>query len=249
MINRSLQALRHGLFLLRNSGKVGFVPKVKLMNEPPARKGFIEQEQFEPLLHVLPSYLQPLISFMYYTGVRKGEALSIDWNQVDVAGGAIFLDGTQTKNGEPRVVPLPSDVLAALRDIKHKHGKVFDGSNLRPAWETACAAVGLGARVELKSKAGHVWHKYSGLRLHDLRRSAVRNLIRAGASEKVTMDISGHRTAEVFRRYNISSTNDVLGAMRLVEVAAAKKLLRPRRKGKLSVQSVRVARRKMAQHA
>src|SRR5271169_601356 len=72
MINRSLQALRHGLFLLRNSGKVGFVPKVKLMNEPPARKGFIEQEQFEPLLHVLPSYLQPLISFMYYTGVRKG---------------------------------------------------------------------------------------------------------------------------------------------------------------------------------
>src|SRR5208282_2917066 len=110
MINRSLQALRHGLFLLRDSGKLGFVPKVKLMDEPPARKGFIEQEQFEPLLRTLPTYLQPLISFMYYTGVRKGEALSIEWSQVDVAGGAIFLDGTQTKNGEPRVVPLPREV-------------------------------------------------------------------------------------------------------------------------------------------
>jgi integrase len=176
--------------------------------------------------------------------VRKGEALSIEWSQVDVAGGAIFLDGTQTKNGEPRVVPLPSEVMAALREITPKHGKVFDGSNLRTEWEMACAAVGLGTRVKIKGPAGYSWHKYSGLRLHDLRRSAVRNLIRAGASEKVTMDISGHKTAEVFRRYNISSTNDVLGAMRLVEVAAAKKMLQPARKGKLSVQSVRLTRRK-----
>src|SRR5882672_941988 len=84
MINRSLQALRRGLNLLREYGKIVVVPKVKLLKEPPARKGWVEQQKFEELLVALPTYLRPLIAFMYYTGVRKGEALSIDWSQVDI---------------------------------------------------------------------------------------------------------------------------------------------------------------------
>jgi len=72
---------------------------------------------------------------MYYTGVRKGEALSIDWSQVDIDARTITLDEAQTKNDEPRVLPLPSEVIAALRDVDPKHGKVFDGTNLRTEWK------------------------------------------------------------------------------------------------------------------
>jgi len=114
-------------------------------------------------------------------------------------------------------------VIDLLRGIEPKRGKVFDATNLRVEWERACSACELGTRTEIKPKGdddGYKWHKYKGLRLHDLRRSAVRNLIRAGVSQKVAMDISGHKTVNVFQRYNITSIDDVLAAMRLVETAS-----------------------------
>jgi integrase len=244
MINRSLQALRRGLNILREDGKVAVVPKIRLLKEPKARKGFLEQQKFEELLAALPGYLRPLIALLYWTGVRLGEALQIEWSQVDLSTRTIWLEDEQTKGEEPRVLPLPSVVVAMLHQIEPKTGNVFDGSNLRTEWETTCAAVGLGTRVKVKGASGYTWHKYTGLRLHDMRRSAVRNLVRAGVSQKVAMDISGHKTVDVFLRYNITSTTDVLAAMRQVEVAAAKALPAKKRvgralKGKLSVQSGR----------
>jgi hypothetical protein len=122
-----------------------------------------------------------------------------------------------------------------LRGIEPKSGKVFDGSNLRTEWETACAAVGLGERVLVKTEherndreepriVRNKWYRYRGLIVHDLRRSAVRNLRLAGVAENVAMKISGHKTRAVFDRYNIVSTDDVRAAMRLTETSAAKAL-------------------------
>jgi hypothetical protein len=112
-----------------------------------------------------------------------------------------------------------------LDEMKTKTGRVFDGTNLRTEWARACAAVGLGTIQEMKSERPK-WRRYNGLIVHDLRRSAVRNLVNAGVPEKVAMRISGHKTRAVFDRYHIVSTEDVTEAMRLVDVANAKTLPR-----------------------
>ncbi len=94
---------------------------------------------------------------------------------------------------------------------------MFDDENLRLDWAKACTAVGLGKMEEQKSKAGNVWQKYSGLIIHDLRRSAIRNMVAAGNPENWCMSISGHKTASVFRRYAIVSTADITTSVQRVE--------------------------------
>ena len=178
------------------------------------RKCFLQREQFDSLLSHIPAKTKPLITFLYYCGVRVGEALQITWEQVDLERAVIRLEGEQTKNADPRTVPLPDVLVGMLEPVEAKSGAVFDGANLRKVWQSACAAARLGTLTEVEGKADP---RYNGLLVHDLRRSAIRNLVRAGVNERVAMSISGHKTRSVFDRYNIVDEEDVVEAMRKVQ--------------------------------
>jgi hypothetical protein len=98
---------------------------------------------------------------------------------------------------------------------------VFDGMNLGEEWITACAACGLGRKITVEGKKRDPCD--DGPRLHDLRRSAVRNLINPGVRERVAMQITGHKTRSVFDRDDIASLVDVTNRCRTVEAASVAK--------------------------
>jgi integrase len=216
-VNNSLALLRRMLRIGYEDGKLSSVPVIRLLKANPARKGFVAHEKFEELIEHLPLHLRPLITFLYWCGVRLGEALQITWDQVDLDAALIRLEDEQTKSGEARTIPLPDVLVGMLKTVEVREDNVFDKTNLRKAWAKACVAVGLGT-LEPVDKSGN--RRYNGLIVHDLRRSAIRNLRKAGVPESVAMKISGHKTRAVFERYNIVDTEDLVTAMKRAEYSA-----------------------------
>jgi integrase len=221
-INNSLSLLRRMLHLAKKHYNLPFVAPIDLLRPPPPRKGFLSVADFNRLLAALPSNLRPLVTFLYYSGARKGEACAIRRDQIDLKRALVTLDAEQTKTDEARVIPLPDVLVDALRRRKEHewpaNGLAFDSSNLRKCWEKACDETSLGKITPLKGKN---YYLFTGLMLHDLRRSGARNLRKAGVPEGVCMAITGHKDRSVFERYNIVDTEDVQDAIRRLERSAA----------------------------
>ena len=178
------------------------------------------------MLQHLPLEIQPVIEFAYITGWRiASEVLPLEWRQVDFTAGDVRLDPGTTKNGEGRVFPFTAGMRALLERLHAQHvalrrnGRVEPhvfvrlvaegrGGPLAPrpivsfnkAWKAACAKAGCPGRLP-----------------HDLRCTAVRNLVRAGIPERVAMGLSGHKTRSVFERYNIVSGGDLREAARRLD--------------------------------
>ncbi len=216
-INRELALLRRAFNLGRMATppKVGVVPFIPMLAENNVRKGFFEYEAFLALRLALPEEIRPVITFAYYTGCRKGEILGLRWAQVDLAERVVRLEPGETKNGEARTIPLVADLYEVLKLQKETREHYFPKSpwvfsragepilEFKNAWESACKAAGL---VDESGEPAKLFH--------DLRRTGVRNLVRAGVPERVAMMISGHKTRSVFDRYNIVSESDLKDAAR-----------------------------------
>ena len=208
-IRRNLVMLRSMMNLGRKEGKLQLadVPHFPMPRDSSPRTGFVNPDVFAKLLAELPPNLRPLITFIYHTGCRKGAALKIKWSMVNKDCTEIVLPSSIMKSREPLTLPLVgglSEVSQVLRKMFRNDGEVFDATNLRVAWNKACHKLGLGVYEKLL---------YKGLTIHDLRRSAARNLIRSGVSRGVAMRITGHKTEAVFERYNITETADVRDAL------------------------------------
>lgn len=215
-INRELALLKRMYTLAMKDGKLFVRPRIEMLPEHNARQGFFEPADIDRLIEHLPAHLQGLVRFMALTGWRKGEALSREWRHVDLDAGTIRLEPGETKNRAGRVVAFDDeDCLPALRDLlveqRDSRDRLRVAGTMTPfvfhrpngdaigdfysEWDTACTKAGVPGRL-----------------IHDLRRTAVRNLVRAGVPESVAMKITGHKTRSVFDRYDITSEEDTRGA-------------------------------------
>jgi integrase len=221
-VNRELAVLGTAFKLGLENRKVIRRPVIHLLKESDPRSGFFERADFERVRRHLAKRpdLQLAISLANTFGWRmQSEVLRMELSQVDLAAGTLRLAPGTTKNREartvyilPELIPLLEDQIQRVKMLSRKLGRVitvlfpnprkgpFHGQRLRDfrkAWITACRNAGLAGTIR-----------------HDLRRTAVRNLVRSGVSETVAMKVSGHKTRSVFDRYNITSDADLQEASR-----------------------------------
>jgi integrase len=225
-VNRELSTLRRGLHLAleQDPPLVGRFHKIRMLPEDNIRQGFLTEQQYLNLRKELPEHMQLALVIGYHVGIRRGELMSLTWDQVDIEGRMIALRGSQTKTGHARVLPIYGEMETWLRLAKMNRDLRCPQSD--PVIQINCGGV---ERYDKSWKSACKRAGLDGLLFHDLRRTAVRNLLDAGIDEKTVMLITGHRTRTMIDRYNIRGQKDVLEAGRklhaIAEQRAAEKRL------------------------
>lgn len=209
-INRELSIIRRAFSLAsqQHPPKVEHIPPISKLPEDNVRTGFIEHEQYERLRNRLRRAVTPLV-IGYHLGLRKGAILGLEWSMIDLKAAELRLPARLSKNKKAQTCPLYGELLEHLKQrraetpatckwVCNDDGKPI--KSFKGEWEAAVKDCGM-----------------PGMIFHDLRRSAVRNMVRAGVPEIVAMAMSGHKTKAIFDRYNIVSGRDIRDAAGAME--------------------------------
>lgn len=169
------------------------------------RDGVFTYDEYLRVKDALPEYCKALVGLAYISGMRQNEMLTLQWDQIDLLSGKITLKAQDTKSGKKRFIFLKGEYMDMM--IQHKKWVMdknkfcpyvftYDGKtqlkSIKRQWKIALEETGLQGKI-----------------FHDFRRSALTNLIRAGVSEITAMRISGHASANVFKRYQITNEADI----------------------------------------
>jgi len=171
--------------------------RVKKVPENAPRERFLSREEIGRLLEALdasPSRAAAdALKFLILTGLRKNEALQLEWRRVNLADGTVYL--AQTKSGKPRTVVLNTPARELLQQRwearEEEHPYVFPGrlkgqpvNNPQKVFEDACT------RAKIK-----------GACIHTLRHSFASLAINAGATLYDVSKLLGHSTTQTTTRY------------------------------------------------
>jgi integrase len=243
-VNRELAALKTAFNLGRRNQRVRVMPVFPRLAENNVRRGFVEDADFEKLTaNCSELWLRLFLEIGYSYGWRKSEILKLRVGQVSFEARTIRLDPGTTKNLEGREVTMTARIHvlaieAAAGKSKNEFLLTRDGGpvrDLRDAWQATCIGAGLGQLVCAdcghpfageKCECGESRRRYSGMIVHDLRRSGARQLRAAGVPESVVMKIGGWKTRSMFDRYAITSGADIRNGVSLLEQARAENALR-----------------------
>jgi integrase len=210
-INRQTGLLKQAMNLALKQEKLNRIPYIPKLKEDNTRTGFFESDQFQAVCDHLPDYLKDVALFGYLSGWRKGEILPLKWDAVDHNAREIRL--RTSKNSKGRILPLAGEFWELIekrwsaREVKLSSGETYvspfifnnKGNQIidfRKAWITATTNAGCPGKL-----------------FHDFRRTAARNMTRAGVQQVTAMSITGHETISMFQRYNIVSTDDQTKAL------------------------------------
>lgn len=149
--------------------------------------------------------MRDFCEWFYWTGIRPGEIRALTWAAFDRETWTLRLPAKDDKTRHGRALALQDDLRAIIERrlqarrldcplIFHRRGRPM--GEFRKAWKRPRREAGVEGKL-----------------VYDLRRTAVRNMVRAGVDSAVAMKISGHRTRNVFDRYNIISEADLRDAI------------------------------------
>jgi integrase len=168
---------------------------LKLLKENNIRDRILSEKEFTRLLANSPAHLKPFLNLGFYTGMRQGEIVNLTWGQVDLKDGFIHLKPEDTKTNEGREVPLNQFLIKMFQAMPRglPGVRVFTLQDFpRDAFRRACKE----ANIE-------------NFTFHDLRHTAINNWRLQGHDYFRIMAVSGHKTMEVFKRYNKVSREEL----------------------------------------
>lgn len=214
-INMELALLHRAFVLAKRAGRLSDVPIIDRLRKPPPRRGVVERGDLEAVVALLPPRYVPVVRFLYLTGWREREALLLTWDSVD--GEEIRLPADLSKTGTPRRLPYQGstdltallEAQAATRGFgRHvfpgRAGRPLDRTGLQRAWREACRQAGI-----------------PGAYIHDLRRTAARDLRRAGVAPVIAMAQLGHQDSRTHDGYSVILPVDQAEALQRLEALRA----------------------------
>lgn len=196
-INRTLACIKH-MFTkaidwdLVESEVLKKIRKVKFLQENNRRLRYLSVEECKKLIEACDRHLRPIVITALNTGMRKGEILSLKWENVDLRHGFILLQ--KTKNGERREIPINDTLRAVFQSIPRRldvpyvfydevTGKPY--KDVKRSFKTACRKAGI-----------------YDFKFHDLRHTFASHLVMAGVDLTTVKELLGHKDLKMTLRYS-----------------------------------------------
>jgi len=165
------------------------VEKVKKFREPNFKERILNASEMVKLLDVSNSHLKPILIVALNTAMRRGEILSLKWENVNLSKRHIHIE--DSKSGKSRDIPMNNAVVEALSVIAQYNKYVFHNPVTRGPLKSIRSSFKTARRnAEIK-----------GLRFHDLRHTAATRMIEAGVDLVTVSKILGHSTIQMTMRY------------------------------------------------
>jgi integrase len=187
---------------------------VKGPKAPPMRVRYLQPAELRVVLENCPTWLQPIVGLLAFTGMRRGEVLGLRVLDVDLANGCVTL--RQTKNGESRTVwlnvmahkVLCSAMQAGAKPTDHVFaGKKMTPNNVSIRFLRVCRDCGI-----------------ENFHLHDLRHTAASWMRMSGADLQDVQKVLGHRTLAMTQRYAHLSPKHLSGVAKTLDAAFGSEL-------------------------
>ncbi len=201
-VNREIACLKVIFNRAVKNGKAEKNPSqgIKLLKENNERDRILAPEEYDCLLVHAPARLKPIIKLAYHSGMRRGEILYLTWDQVDMKEGFIKLRPEDTKTNEGRFVPLNRELVEMFKAMP----RGLPGVRVFPYKGKAWGSTFQRAFDEAKERA-----EIENFTFHDLRHTAINNWRLQGHDLFRIMAASGHKTMNVFKRYNTVSKEEL----------------------------------------
>jgi integrase len=170
-----------------------------------ARDRILTLDEFRTLLAHAAPHVRWVLAAGFYTGMRRGEILGLTWGKVDMEKRIIKLEAVDTKDKEPRKIPIVQELYGILKQIP----KALHDNHVFLYMGKPIASIKTGLiRACKDAKLDYGRFVKGGFILHDLRHCFNTYMRNAGVAESVIMEITGHSTRTMFDRYNRIDDDD-----------------------------------------